>query len=167
MKGIKNQPSDALSRYTIAGNGCWIWNHVPTNSGYGAFCLDRIPRAAHRVVYELIKGPIPQGMQLDHLCRNRVCVNPDHLEPVTCRENLLRGSETHAARNAIKTHCKYGHPFSGANLGADRHGYKRCLTCHRELQKRWRAENPDRWKLIHGKSQLKRRAILSRLNESL
>ena len=69
----------------------------------------------HRVAYEAAVGPIPEGLQLDHLCRNTLCTNPAHLEPVTCRENLLRGNTLQAA-NAAKTHCPYGHPYAGENL---------------------------------------------------
>jgi hypothetical protein len=86
---------------------------------------------AHRVSYELVKGPIPEGLHLDHLCRTPLCVNPDHLEPVTHRENLLRGN-TFAARNAAKTHCVQGHELTPDNLylRKDRIG-RMCMTCRR------------------------------------
>lgn len=86
---------------------------------------------AHRVAYEMLVGPIPDGMQLDHLCRNRCCVNPEHLEPVTCRENLMRGTG-HAARNAAKTHCPQGHPYDDENTGFNKSGGRYCKTCNRE-----------------------------------
>jgi hypothetical protein len=81
-------------------NDCWIFtgSHLPT--GYGQFWLDGTMRSAHRVSYELHVGKIPDGLQLDHLCRVRSCINPAHLEPVTLQENNRRGR---------KTHCKYGH----------------------------------------------------------
>jgi hypothetical protein len=82
----------------------------------------------HRVVYEALVKPIPVGLVLDHLCRVRHCVNPAHLEPVTQRENVLRG-ETAPAANKAKTHCVRGHPFSGQNLILRKSGVRECRTC--------------------------------------
>ena len=75
--------------------GCWVWRRAGNGDGAGRVWFDGKLRLAHRVVYEMVKGPIPDGLQLDHLCANRLCVNPDHLEPVTNRENKLRGGEPH------------------------------------------------------------------------
>lgn len=124
---------------------CWLWTkHLV--EGYGQFdtgpTSDRRVFTAHRWSYLQLVGPIPDGLQLDHLCRNTACVNPKHLEPVTIRENLLRG-ETHAAANARKTACARGnHPY-------DIHGRTRrnrdgsmeryCHTCRLELQRQRRA----------------------------
>jgi hypothetical protein len=85
---------------------------------------------AHRVSYELLVGPIPQGLQLDHLCRNRRCINPAHLEPVTSRENTMRG-ETVAAANASRDHCPSGHPYSDSNTIALGKGGRKCRECDR------------------------------------
>ena len=97
---------------------------------------------AHRYAYEELVGPIPEGLQLDHLCRNRSCVNPDHLEPVTCRENLRRG-ETLNAANLAKTHCPAGHPYAGENLSITAKGFRECIECgrtrSREFQRQKRA----------------------------
>lgn len=93
---------------------------------------------AHRVAYELFVAEIPEGFDLDHLCRNRGCVNPDHLEPVTRRENLLRG-ETIPARNARITHCPQGHPYDAENTRIRPCGRRRCAACNREAARRWRA----------------------------
>lgn len=99
---------------------CWIWTASKDKVGYGQIGT-REPFSKvkcfrpHRVAYELIKGRIPKGLQLDHLCRNTSCVNPNHLEAVTARVNILRGNGI-AAKNAVKTHCNRGHPLSGANL---------------------------------------------------
>lgn len=112
---------------------CWLWTACITkpskygSGGYGLFYMgkDAKPRlaTAHRVAYEWLVGPIPAGLQLDHLCRVRHCVNPAHLEPVTARVNLLRG-ETRAAANAVKTHCPQGHEYDGFNINGAR-------ICHR------------------------------------
>src|SRR6266576_3456485 len=86
---------------------CWPWQ-ANRGRGYGNVWIAGRMYRAHRVAYELLIGPIPEGLTLDHLCRNRGCVNPAHLEPVTSRENTLRG-EGISANNARKTHCKHGH----------------------------------------------------------
>lgn len=113
---------------------CWEWTkHLVT--GYGRFWIGsaKSGRAyqAHRYAYELLVGPIPSGTHLDHLCRNRACVNPDHLEPVAPRINYLRGNGA-AARNARKETCKRGHPLSGDNLMLSSDGKRGCRTCHNE-----------------------------------
>jgi hypothetical protein len=111
-------------------SACWEWNGSRHGKGYGHVSVAGRIRKAHRVVYELLVGPIPDGLQLDHLCRNRCCVNPDHLEPVTARTNIRRG-EANAAINARKTHCDYGHPFAGENLRLDARGNRQCWICER------------------------------------
>ncbi len=108
---------------------CWNWT-ASTTKGYGQFCVDRTPRAAHRIAWEQLRGPIPDGLTLDHLCRNRRCVNPAHLEPVSMRINLLRG-EGACAQHARQTRCKWGHPLIEGNLRPGPPGMRRCLWCHR------------------------------------
>lgn len=112
---------------------CWLWNGPRNSEGYGTFYVDgRVP-GAHRYAYEQTIGPIPPGLQLDHLCRNTSCVNPSHLEPVTGRENILRGQGV-AARNARKTHCKRGHEFTPENTYIFPNGrWRQCRTCMREV----------------------------------
>lgn len=111
-------------------DSCWNWDR-PNSIGYGRINWKRKELKSHRVAYELVKGPIPEGLHLDHLCRNPACVNPDHLEPVTCRVNTLRGVSM-VAENARKTTCSKGHPFSGDNLYCTPGGKRACRTCNRE-----------------------------------
>ena len=120
------------------GAECWLWLGAVSSSGYGRTTMNGRGAPAHRVVYEALLGPIPDGMTLDHLCRNRLCVRPDHLEPVTMRENTLRGVGPTAV-NAAKTHCAKGHPLSGDNLGTlgPDGKWRRCRTCLRQTQREW------------------------------
>ncbi len=114
-------------------SGCWLWTATRDPLGYGQMGVGSMVdgtrglRGAHRVGYELYVGPIPPGLDLDHLCRNPSCVNPRHLEPVTHKENVLRGIGP-AATNKAKTECKYGHRLSGNNLYEYR-GRRQCKAC--------------------------------------
>lgn len=115
-------------------DGCWEWLSKRDHGGYGRFNLSRSrSRAAHRVAYELTMGPIPDGLTIDHLCRNRGCVNPAHLEPVTQRENVRRGlaPALGRARNNNLDRCPAGHPYSGLNLFHRDRGWRGCRTCQR------------------------------------
>lgn len=115
---------------------CWVWLERRYPSGYG-WCSRMLGDGsgyAHRVAYVLAVGRIDAGMELDHLCRNRACVNPAHLEPVSHRENIMRSPIAVAAINARKTHCKWGHPFSGDNLVLSGNT-RRCRTCSRFRQR--------------------------------
>jgi len=119
---------------------CWPWTGVLTDEGYGRFWVSRSSRPmAHRVAYQALVGPVPDGMQLDHLCRNRACCNPEHLEPVSSAENTRRG-ESPAALNRRKTHCHRGHPLTPDNVyeRTDRPG-RMCRQCRRDAQARFRA----------------------------
>lgn len=108
-------------------SGCWNWLGGLAGRGYGTFWDGARPVYAHRFSYEVHKGPIPEGLTVDHLCRNPRCVNPDHLEAVTLRENLLRG-DTIPARNARTTHCPKGHEYTKDNTYVVRER-RICRTC--------------------------------------
>jgi hypothetical protein len=111
-------------------DGCWVWT-AATRTGYGLFCpTPTRPVMAHRFAYELLVAPIPVGLELDHLCRTPLCVNPAHLEPVTHRENCLRGTGA-SARNAVKTECPHGHAYDDENTYVDRTGNRHCRVCRR------------------------------------
>jgi hypothetical protein len=120
---------------------CWLWTAGQNGQHYGMLRRDGRMVSAHRVAYELTVGPIPKGLQLDHLCRTPPCVRPDHLEAVTPKENCLRGISP-AARQAKQTHCIRGHPLSGANLylQPSRPGERHCRTCKIWLSTRWNTQ---------------------------
>lgn len=122
---------------------CWLWRGSIDRKGYGSFGGDSLYALygkrswkAHRLSYVWFVGPIPEGLQTDHLCRVRHCVNPDHLEAVTPRENSLRGA-TIAAWNAAKTHCVQGHLLAGENLILPKRGGRDCRACARERNRRY------------------------------
>ena len=112
---------------------CWNWT-ATTSSGYGTFKINKKTNLSHRLSYEDFYGKIPKGLQIDHLCRNKRCVNPEHLEAVTSRENTMRGNNITAV-NARKTHCKYGHKFTEENtyLFDSKEGKKRCCRICRRI----------------------------------
>lgn len=112
----------------VTESGCIVWTGSGNNKGYGQIRVNRKKMVAHRLMYELTFGAIPDGMQLDHLCRVRCCINPHHLEPVTCRENIMRGNGV-AATHSRKTHCKNGHPLDGQNLVICKGRYRNCRVC--------------------------------------
>ena len=118
---------------------CWLWtaglDDVP-GKGYGQFYLNGKKVKAHRLAYEMLVGAIPTGLFIDHLCRNRSCVNPEHLEPVSNKENVLRGDTYSSGHNRTKTHCPKGHEYSEANTRFYNSGYRKCRACHRL----WEAE---------------------------
>ena len=98
--------------FPVTESGCWLWTGAVLPNGYGVLTYQKQRKYAHRLVYELLRAPIPEGLQLDHLCRVRCCANPDHLEPVTLQENLRRGDVNQYVK---ATHCKRGHEFTVEN----------------------------------------------------
>jgi hypothetical protein len=124
------------------GTRCWDWNGAATKKGYGMIYRNGRRVQATRASYEEFVGPMPEGTELDHLCRRPVCVNPLHLEPVDRRTNLLRGNGF-AARHARKTHCPQGHAYEGDNLYVTPRGERKCRTCHRNRQRQRRLDTRD------------------------
>lgn len=113
------------------GSSCLLWTGARNGGGYGQV----LNQGVHRILYEMVHGPIPKPLTLDHLCRVRRCVNPRHMEAVTLKENLLRG-EGPPAQNARKTHCRRGHLLDDDNLDAyalskGRRACKQCRTIYR------------------------------------
>ena len=133
------------SKVALKQFGCYEWLAGKSDGGYGQFSHGRT-LFAHRFAYEDIKGPIPHGLTIDHLCRNRGCVNPDHLEPVTRGENVLRG-EGHAPTNAKKTHCQKGHEYTEENTYVNRNK-RYCMMClalaKPGIDRRYREKNRER-----------------------
>lgn len=108
---------------------CWLWKAGTGTHGYGTFAdAGRKPVLAHRFAYEAFVGPIPDGLTIDHLCHTPLCVNPDHLEPVTQQENCRRAK-------ARLTHCPQGHPYDEANTWISKSGHRQCRTCNRDRQR--------------------------------
>lgn len=113
----------------LLDDGCWEWTGSHDREGYGRFQHN----AAHRAAYERLIGPIPPGLVIDHLCRNRGCQNPAHMEAVTIGENARRGIQ----HNLLKTHCPAGHAFDASNTYIRPKGQRACRTCHRGAQIRY------------------------------
>jgi hypothetical protein len=139
------EPPTAEERFwskveTVSSNDCWRWTAAADGKGYGVFRVGSLKDGtrrqvhAYRWAYEHFVGLVPDGLVLDHLCRNTLCVNPRHLEPVSQRENLLRGMGWPAA-NSRKTHCPKGHPYDAKNTYWH-NGGRECRACHREQERR-------------------------------
>lgn len=134
--------SERLIRHSEWRNGCLEWTGSKDELGYGRVGRGGQGRGwiyAHVAAWVLFNGPVPDGLELDHLCRNPGCCNPYHLEPVSHRENCLRG-QSPPARNAKKTHCVHGHEFTPENTRIKRSGKRDCRACDREAHRRRAAQ---------------------------
>lgn len=133
-----------MAKVVAIPGGCWEWSAFRGIDGYARFSIGGRNGSwalAHRVSWWIHRGEIPDGLVLDHLCRVRHCVNPDHLEPVTSQENSRRGiaGEVNAARLRSVTHCPQGHAYDELNTGFRRDGRRTCRACTRERTRRRRA----------------------------
>lgn len=143
-KGDRRPLLDRLMGRIEARGSCWQWIGRLDVGGYGVGWVHDetqkgLSRKAHRLVWETLVGPIPTGLTLDHLCRNRACVNPMHLDPVSQRTNILRG-EGLAARNALKVACPKGHPYDESNTRLEYGGRRVCIECARAKGRRQAAK---------------------------
>jgi HNH endonuclease len=132
-----------LARVEQTPTDCWEWTGYRMKNGYGTIGVSHGggTKLTHRVVYEALVGPVPEGTELDHLCRNRACVNPNHLEAVTRHINIVRGQGPAATkeRAARRAHCRHGHPWDDSNTHISPQGRRVCRACKREAAKRQRA----------------------------
>lgn len=138
--GQRNTVESILSRLVICEpsalpTGCWEWSGGRSWLGYGVVCYQGKKRPVHVFVYEHFVGPVPEGLELDHLCRNRACGNFEHVEPVTHLENVRRGA---GPPQRHWTHCSRGHEFSSDNIYVDPLGRRNCRTCRIEAKRRFR-----------------------------
>ncbi|MFF0744203.1 HNH endonuclease signature motif containing protein [Streptomyces sp. NPDC004111] len=126
-----------LDRLIDAPGGCWIWTGCLDRDGYGRMRVDGRRQYVHRLSYEGLRGRIPAGLEIDHLCRVRACANPDHLEPVPHRVNVLRG-ESFAALKARQTQCVNGHTFTAGSVYRAPNGTRKCRPCRAAANQRYR-----------------------------
>lgn len=143
MRGSTRTPrvSDPIAhireRCTVTGSGCWEWQRSRNAAGYGEVSLSdylHVSKLIHVLTYTILVGPVPEGLELDHLCRNRACCNPEHLEAVTHAVNIERGKWEERKREWFKqqTHCRNGHEYTFENTHIRTDGRRRCRTCQRE-----------------------------------
>lgn len=121
----------------MPNGGCWLWRGTIDKGGYGLFRVGPLGRRAHRIAWELLRGPFPEGLVADHLCRNPPCVNPDHIEPVTNAENLRRGVGTNMV-GARTNRCKHGHVLVIVACAGRPEGRRLCPTCRKEFARKRR-----------------------------
>lgn len=129
-------------RVQVLPSGCHLWTGAILAGGYGVFSIRKRKIYTHRFAYEAAFGPIPDGLQIDHLCRNRWCCNASHLEAVTPRENTLRGNGLAAAK-AAQTACMRGHEFTPENTLITQRGTRNCRACSRASRAAKRPQNHD------------------------
>ena len=122
------------------GTPCWLWTGGKTTAGYGETFWNQKVGYTHRLAYQLLIGAIPSGLELDHLCHNPACCNPEHLEAVTHGENIRRGnlrySRFYGNYNRVKTHCPQGHPYDLFNTYFEPNGHRQCRICNKLRQRK-------------------------------
>lgn len=155
-------------------SGCWLWVLAVNKDGYGKLKKNRKSLIAHRFTYEQLVGPIPAGLEIDHLCTNKSCVNPAHLEPVPTKVNIERmhkrrpEAKTRLGRIArerrdARTHCPQGHPYSGDNLRIAPSGQQVCKTCTRENMRRYRQPANDEKEALRLAAEKERASVIERM----
>jgi hypothetical protein len=155
---------ERLGQYTPEPNsGCWLWLGGLTTSGYGYTGHRSSSVAAHRLSYEKHRGPIPEGLVLDHKCRVRSCINPDHLEPVTSAENYRRGK----LHRQYKPHCSRGHLYTAETTWVDEWGRRQCRVCWRLIRDRDRARAKARARSPHKELIRRVRTVADRMLETV
>ena len=128
----QNDVERIMRNVVVSPDGCWQWQGKLTSKGYGRVNVHGRTRRVHQLSHETFIGPIPEGLEVDHLCRVRHCVNPAHLEAVEHAENLHRSPLTIPARNVRKTHCPANHPYDDANTYISPRGQRICRPCRNE-----------------------------------
>lgn len=167
-KGNTSDPVKRFWSHVEKTDSCWNWTACIAKNGYGRFVFNTKHMLVHRISYELIHGKIPEGKQLDHLCRNRRCVNPVHLQPVPPKENVLRGIGI-TAKNSEKTHCKRGHELSGENLVIEKNGSRQCRLCknakNSKFMNQWYQNHRDQMKQYRDKNRESRKETMKKWRE--
>lgn len=174
MLVIRSMTDKQLERFVAKldrSGECWLWTGVKVRGGYGrvTLCKPKMTMLTHRAAYEHWIGPIPAGKELDHLCRNRACARPDHLEPVTHLENVRRGDYGVGAKIAQEhlrqqTHCRNGHSYDGAY---HQKGSRRCAKCQAAALRRWREKQHASGRVkAHGIGKTHSPATIAKMSEA-
>jgi hypothetical protein len=149
---LETLPIEISRKILIDPSGCWLWQGA-ISTGYGHMRNRNGSNLVHRIVYELLVGPIPSHLEIDHLCRVRRCCNPKHLEPVTRSINCQRGITPRIGNyyrgprpERQRAFCEKGHPLSDDNLYISPKGARGCMACRREVMRRRRERHPDEWR---------------------
>ena len=144
MARVSRPAIDRFLERTEKGADCWVWQGSKSKTGYGYFGTGGHGECmfAHRWSYQQFKGPIPKGLTIDHLCRNTSCVNPDHLEAVSLRENQSRSASHWVGKSLAQTECVNGHPYSAANTyRRPDNGRRMCKLCRLAATRKFQSKS--------------------------